>query len=145
MLSSKICDPLYHQIPGHPCYVVSELQMHAMWLLKLTKSDLPALRSFSINVYLDSLTNCKCKPTLEKYQGILTSLEKAASIRVYSCVEKKSWLLDNEESYFDQNRSLEYEYSPEEGRLVWKGVGPGNVRVWTKRCVSVESEAAKAG
>jgi hypothetical protein len=89
-----------------------------MWLLKLTKTDLPALQSFTVNIYLDESTNLNsCQITLVEYQRIFTMMEKLACLKVFYCAAEVPWQVSTE-SYFDQERMLVLEYTSGEEGLV---------------------------
>jgi hypothetical protein len=80
--------------------------MHRNWILKLTKLDLPALRSFPINVHLDVLNKSfGCANVLVEYQRILTSLDKLASLRVYVSKMCRDWEAETHYA-FDRERIL---------------------------------------
>lgn len=101
--------------------------MHTMWLLKLTRHDLPALQSLSIHLYLDKTTNyLGCTRTILEHEEILTTLDKLDLLRVFSVKTNKGWMNNEEDgSFFDQERELEMEYDSTMGSL--KVLGSGNL------------------
>jgi hypothetical protein len=101
---TQLCSPRTHILTTNPCNISAELQMQRHWILKLTKLDIPSLRSFSINVHFDVRTNSfGCANVLVEYQRILTLLDKLASLRVYVSNMYRDW--EDETSYtFDIER-----------------------------------------
>lgn len=86
-----MCTPEYHLHPDYECFVTKELRNHRNWLQELA-TLLPPLKSFSINVYLDTRTNgvdCQCK--LLKHMTSLKSLDDLTALRVYESDMERCW------------------------------------------------------
>ena len=117
---SQLCIPEYHLDPGRECYVVKELRNHRNWLQDLA-AILPALKSFTINAYLDVRSNCvECQRELLSRQTALSTLDDLTALRVYESDMNKDWIGGNE-GVFNNAKTKLMEYNPNLDALVQVG------------------------